>query len=615
MGPAQPKIAEPRQDRKVAAVSEPSVCCGAAQPELTTSNCTPVDGQRWVHSFYLTMAYQVIALKYRPRDFSEVVAQGHIINPLRNAVVAGKVHHGYLFTGPRGTGKTTTARILSKALNCENPQDGEPCNQCTPCVEITRTNSPNVIEIDAASNRGIDDIRELREAIRYSPIGAKYKIYIIDEVHQLTSEAFNALLKTLEEPPPHGVFILATTEPQKVPATIMSRCLRFDFRLVPLPKLIETVTAICEREDVEIETEGIEAICAKADGSIRDAFSLLDQVLSTGAKKIDTQTATEVLGLVDKNVLLGISEAIAASQPVKTVGYFNEFVRMGGNTEYFVDSLNRHFRDLFVIKLNPDRESIEGISDDMIASCRPIAERLDEGQILRGMNILAELYAGLRRKTADALISVELSLIKMANLSKTVDIERLLRAQPTESAGNPHPKEADLFGGSEKDNPGTEVSAEPENKKDNPHPKPVVTEAKPAPAELTLEFARESWPELIKELGKKRKTLWAQLNGSNPVSLENNCMTIVVEHEGISKYASTPNSKQVLDDLVVKYFGKPLRLDYTTHREMSTSTGAAEIEIQESKRGVTGDKVVDSVLDELGGRLVNWEPKERKDEE
>ncbi|MBD3233540.1 MAG: DNA polymerase III subunit gamma/tau [candidate division Zixibacteria bacterium] len=568
-----------------------------------------------MHSIYLTMAYQVIALKYRPRDFSEVVAQGHIVTPLRNAVVAGKVHHGYLFTGPRGTGKTTTARILSKALNCENPKDGEPCNQCTPCLEITRTNSPNVIEIDAASNRGIDDIRELREAIRYSPIGAKYKIYIIDEVHQLTSEAFNALLKTLEEPPPHGVFILATTEPQKVPATIMSRCLRFDFRLVPLPKLIETVTAICKKEEVEIEPEGIEAICAKADGSIRDAFSLLDQVLSTGAKKIDAQTATEVLGLVDKNVLIGISEAIAASQPVKAVGYFNEFVRMGGNTEYFVDSLNRHFRDLLVIKLNPDRQSIEGISDDMIASCRPIVEKLDEGQILRGLNVLAELYAGLRRKTADALISVELSLVKMASLSKTVDIERLLRAQPTESAGNPHPKEVDLFSEPDKDNPGTETKAETEYKNDNPHPKPVVTEAKPAPAELTLEFARESWPDVIKELGKKRKTLWAQLNGSNPVSLENNCMTVVVEHEGISKYASTPASKQVLDDLVVKYFGKPLRLDYTTRREMSTSTEVSDIEIQESKRGVTGDKVVDSVLDELGGRLVNWEPKDRKDEE
>ena len=553
------------------------------------------------------MAYQVIALKHRPRNFSEVVAQDHITQPLRNAAATGKIHHGYLFNGPRGTGKTTTARILSKAFNCESPANGEPCNKCVSCKEIATASSPNVIEIDAASNRGIDDIRQLREAIRYSPIGAKHKIYIIDEVHQLTSEAFNALLKTLEEPPPHGIFILATTEVQKVPATIVSRCLKFDFRLIPLSRLIETVESICHQEGVEAERDAIEAICVKADGSLRDAFSLLDQVISTGVKKIEAATAAEILGLVNRKLLLEISDAVASSNPLKAVELFNEFIKSGGNIEYFIDSLNRHIRDLLVIKLNPDKKAVSGIGEELLGSYREIAAKMDNGQLLRMLNISAELFSGLRRKTVDPVISAELTLIKISNLEKTVDLEKLLR---THGAANKQVLQGvDLF------------DANLDQPADNKGPEPVeviprtdgadnVPGAKMA--ELDIEIVKEKWADFIAALNKKKKTLWAQLNGSNPQSLERNVLTILVTHNGIANVVNLPTNQKVIELLTKKIFGKVIKLEFKVPMHNGDVPNSRNFKAQESPAGPTGDEIVDRILNNMGGRLVNWEPKEDK---
>ncbi|PJA29155.1 MAG: hypothetical protein CO189_03265 [candidate division Zixibacteria bacterium CG_4_9_14_3_um_filter_46_8] len=555
------------------------------------------------------MVYQVIALKHRPRKFSDVVAQDHIITPLRNAVESGRIHHGYLFSGPRGTGKTTTARVLSKALNCETPEKGEPCTKCTSCMEIAATNSPNVIEIDAASNRGIDDIRELREAIRYSPLGAKYKIYIIDEVHQLTSEAFNALLKTLEEPPPHGIFILATTEPQKVPATIVSRCLKFDFRLIPLTKLIETVEAICRKEGVDIEREGIESICVKADGSLRDALSLLDQVISSGVSKIDAPTVAEILGLVDKRMLLGISTAVASSQPINAINHFSNFVRMGGNVEYFIDSLNRHFRDLLVIKLNVKEKSFDGIADEMLDEYRAIAAMLDDGQLLRILNILAELFAGLRRRTADPIISVELALVKMAKLDKTIDLEKLFKAEPERRA---LPSVVDDLFQSHQIGPVNDLGESTEPPEEALPKTEIPVENPPTHiSELNFDVIARRWPEVIKELNKKKKTLWAQLNGSVPVSLSGSNIKLKVEHEGIAKSANLPINQKLMEELTTKIFGHPLRLECTTLKDKLSQEREVSSAEQEYSAAITGDDIVDRTLEELGGRLLNWEPKDK----
>ncbi len=244
------------------------------------------------------MAYTAIPRKYRPQKFLEVTGQEFITETLRNAVATGRVAHAYIFAGPRGVGKTTTARIVAKALNCENPVNGEPCNECPQCVEITKGSHPDVIEIDAASNRGVDQIRELRESVHYSPVKGKKKVYIIDEFHMLTKEAFNALLKTLEEPPEHVVFILATTEIDRIPPTILSRCQKFIFRRIPEEVIVETLREICRRENVEYEDEALKLIAVSSEGCMRDAESLLDQAIALGQGRIESKLVSEFLGIL-----------------------------------------------------------------------------------------------------------------------------------------------------------------------------------------------------------------------------------------------------------------------------------------------------------------------------
>jgi len=244
------------------------------------------------------MAYVAIPRKYRPKKFSEVTGQEFITETLRNAIKTGRVSHAYIFAGPRGVGKTTTARIVAKALNCENLLDGEPCNECSNCVEIAKGAFPDVIEIDAATNRGIDQIRELRESVHYAPAKGKKKVYIIDEFHMLTKEAFNALLKTLEEPPEHVVFILATTEIDKIPPTILSRCQKFIFRKIPKELMLETLKNICSKESVEFEEEALHLIAVASEGCMRDAESLLDQAIALGGGKVRAKEVSEFLGVL-----------------------------------------------------------------------------------------------------------------------------------------------------------------------------------------------------------------------------------------------------------------------------------------------------------------------------
>jgi len=256
------------------------------------------------------MTYQVTARKWRPQKFEDVVGQEHITATLMNAIKTNRIAHAYIFTGPRGVGKTTTARILAKALNCENPHDAEPCNECAMCKTINDSQTMDIIEIDGASNRGIDEIRTLRESVKYAPTRGKYKIYIIDEVHMLTKESFNAFLKTLEEPPAHTIFVFATTDIHKVPLTIISRCQRFDFRRIQLDTIKKTLSDIAKAENISIDDKTLTLISKKADGALRDAQSLFNQVISFCGDKIDSETVSKMLNLIDDDLFFTISDAI-----------------------------------------------------------------------------------------------------------------------------------------------------------------------------------------------------------------------------------------------------------------------------------------------------------------
>ena len=297
------------------------------------------------------MSYLVLARKYRPQTFDDVVKQDHITHTLTNAISAGRVAHAILFSGPRGTGKTTVARILAKSMNCKNGPVPVPCNDCRSCKEITAGNAGDVFEIDGASNNSVDQIRDLRENVKYLPAHSLYKIYIIDEVHMLSIAAFNALLKTLEEPPPHVMFVFATTEPQKIPITILSRCQRHDFRRIDVESISKHMKEICRKEDVDIDVESLGLIAREANGSMRDGLSLLDQVMSCVQGSVDHGQILDILGVIDREIIFKISSAVIQGDITEILDILDEVYSAGHDMKKLYTDLIEHFRNLLIVKM------------------------------------------------------------------------------------------------------------------------------------------------------------------------------------------------------------------------------------------------------------------------
>ena len=370
------------------------------------------------------MSYEVLARKWRPQVFQDVIGQEHITQTLVNAIKTGRLAHAYLFSGPRGIGKTSVARILAKAVNCRNGEPGTPCNQCRSCIEITDGSSVDVQEIDGASNRGIDEIRELRENIKYMPSSSNYRIYIIDEVHMLTLHAFNALLKTLEEPPAHVKFIFATTETHKVPVTILSRCQRFDFKKITLPQLIGHLNKITTKENIEISPSGLALIAREAEGCVRDAQSLLDQVISFAGQKVEDAHIIEILGVIDRNILFESSSAIIEGSPERCLRIVEQIYNFGHDIKEFYKALMGQFRNLLVSVLTSDDNML-----DMTEAERNEARRqaglagTEKLQII--LNFLIQREQGLRF-TASPRLFLETAMIKLCHVGDFLSFGDLL---------------------------------------------------------------------------------------------------------------------------------------------------------------------------------------------
>lgn len=377
------------------------------------------------------MSYLVIARKWRPQRFDELVGQEHITTTLKNALKSNRLAHAYLFTGPRGVGKTTTARILAKAINCLNPTDYEPCNQCQICKSISDFQSLDIIEIDGASNRGIDDIRNLRESVKYAPTLGKYKVYIIDEVHMLTKESFNAFLKTLEEPPSHTIFIFATTDIHKVPLTIISRCQRFDFRRISLNTIKEQLKKIAAAENIKINDQALTIIAKKSDGAMRDAQSLFDQVVAFCGNDVDSETVSKILNIIDQDVYFRISDAIIQKNFEQAFDVIELIHNNGWDLIDFLDGLIEHFRNILSVIVTEKTDLIE-TAEIYLSKYASYINVYSKSDILRILNFLIKNQSELKFSN-NKKIKVEIILSHLIGLQNSTTISEIINDIKTDT--------------------------------------------------------------------------------------------------------------------------------------------------------------------------------------
>src|SRR5438874_2167726 len=374
------------------------------------------------------MSYTVLARKYRPQRFSDVIGQEHVTRTLRNAIEQQRIAHGYIFSGHRGIGKTTVARILAMALNCRKG-DGptpEPCGVCESCTEIRAGNSVDVIEIDAATNRGIDEIRELREAARYRPARDRYKIYILDEAHQITDAAFNAMLKTLEEPPPHVVFMMATTQPEDIPQTIRSRCQHFSFHAVRFAQIVEQLRDIAGKEKIAIEDDALALLAEAGDGSMRDALSIMDQAIASSTSgKLTAPAILQLVGAVPASVLEEVMQAVATDSAEQVLRRVDTLMMEGQSPTHFARQLVRFLRNAVVAKVAGGDSPLLQISSDERARVGRIAQQFSEEELTRFLQILLRSYNDISYR-ADQRFHLELALLKLVHAQRLLPVEEIL---------------------------------------------------------------------------------------------------------------------------------------------------------------------------------------------
>ncbi|HJU85953.1 MAG TPA: DNA polymerase III subunit gamma/tau [Gemmatimonadota bacterium] len=553
------------------------------------------------------MTHMPLALKYRPATFADVIGQEHVTRTLSNALERGRTAHAYLFAGPRGSGKTTTARLLAKALNCDRGVTGEPCGECENCVAIAAGRSLDVIEIDAASNRGIDDIKELREAVKYAPAQGRYKVYIVDEVHQLSKDAFNALLKTLEEPPRGVVFVLATTEPHKILPTILSRCQRFDFRPIPLDAIRKRLADIAKLEGFALDERAEFAIAKKADGSLRDALSLLDQVVAFGGDSIDLPTLRRLIGVPDEERYLELTELLAAADAAAAMRFVRELRAGGFDLESFYAGLLEHLRDCLLFAVG-DGARLAEVPERYHAAYSAAASSLGAEGLLRMLTLATEEEQPFRRSSQQDLV-LEVLLVRLALLDRTADLDAALKA-------------VEGGGGGGRPIPGPAHSA----------PRPAAAAAGPPPSRggtreggkaagpLTLESLLAAWDEVVEEVLAARPTVAASLKAARPESCHDDGVTLTLPHGAEFKLEQL-SARGMLDPLAGVLarrwgFTGRIRVEAAPSSEAASDTAgprASRPSVREIEAGtiddrLKGDPLLRQVVDLFDASVVRVRP-------
>lgn len=470
------------------------------------------------------MSYYVFARKYRPQKFADVVAQQHITETLTRAIEHDRVSQAYLFCGVRGTGKTSVARILAKRLNCANPQGPEPCDQCESCMEIVKGHSLDILEIDAASHTSVDDIRELRESIKYAPTGGKHKIYIIDEVHRLSASAFDALLKTLEEPPAHAVFIFATTEVHKVPQTILSRCQRYDFKRISESELKGALAEIAAAESLKITDEALAELAKRGDGSLRDSLSILDQVASWQQDVIDEQLLTKALGIVPRGEYAAMLRLVKEKNTQEIIGKVNNVLDSGIDATEFVRGFQEELRILLVLKAAPGLATEYGITAEEAAQYGDILKGYTLNDLLRIQNLLVNLEQKIR-DGFDPVINIELAMLKLAAMEDSVTLESVLQ----QLAGNPGVAKSTVTAAPTEKKPEAAVKpSSPELTLDPPEVDPPPT----AHAQTTATDLATIWPKFLQALKTTHRSLQIRLSIAEARAIDGDKITVAFDRLG-----------------------------------------------------------------------------------
>ena len=588
------------------------------------------------------MAAQALYRKWRPRTFDEVVGQEHVVGTLRNALISGRIHHAYLFAGPRGTGKTTSARLLAKAVNCLAPEpEGRPCNECTICQAVNEGRLIDLIEIDAASNTGVDDVRELRERVGFRPNEARYKVYVVDEVHKLSNAAFNALLKTLEEPPPHAIFVLATTEPHKLPATVLSRCQRFNFRRIPVDEVVERLEWMAKQEQITTDREALTIIARQATGSMRDAESLLDQLASYDEKGISVAEVRAALGTGASEAVIQLTDALSAGDMAQGLGVINTAVDEGADPGQFARQMVQHLRALLLLRLKSGVVLVQ-VADDLRPRLEDQAAQFAPRALARAVRLFnqaaVEAKSGWHPQLPLEMAFIEATLpdeqgeeaknpVPLRRSRSTPNTARTPSAQrsPSSATAPSASFSSESLAGSPGSRPAPARSPSPA-----PAPSPsqsdaTVRESEPvysapepddgAAASLTPDMLKDLWSGFLNALRPRNLSLEALMRACKPLAVEGDIVVLGFDYDFHRGKVEEDHNRRDVEDTLSEMLGQRCRvrcvlaqqgqpeLDAASSPSLA-SNPASEATTSSVDQIMADDPVVRAAVEDLGAEIV-----------
>jgi DNA polymerase III subunit gamma/tau len=546
------------------------------------------------------MAVQALYRKWRPRTFGEVVGQEHVVRTLRNALITERIHHAYLFAGPRGTGKTTLARLLAKAVNCLAPEEQRPCNECAICQAVNEGRLLDLIEIDAASNTGVDDVRELRERVGFRPNEARYKVYVVDEVHMLSNAAFNALLKTLEEPPPHAIFVLATTESHKIPATVLSRCQRFDFHRIPVNKIAARLEWVAEQERIQADQQSLALIARQATGSMRDAISLLDQLASYDDAGITVTEVRAALGTGASETVIQITNALAEGDVAQGLGAINTAVDEGADPRQFARQMVEHLRALLLLRLESGVLPPH-VSDEMRPQLEIQAAAFSRRALAQAVRLFNQAAAEAKGGWQPQL-PLEMAFIE-AMLPPESESRSPRRSRPSSAPPKPVPVR------SASPSP-PQTRAEVVRESTPTYQTPTV-----GGGSLTPETLQGRWSEFLDALRPRNLSLEALVRSCEPVAVEGNIVVLGFTHKFHRSKVEEEQKKQIVEDVLSTLFGQRCRVrcilsdrsqTASPSPQRSTREAAASEGTSSAEQLIAEDPLVRAAVKDLGAQILDF---------